>query len=145
MSDVPVTMTLAMVEHGLREDVAGAITDSHAAAALRAALTMVRNVRAELEAGNGWKVDILTTARPLAARWPDAVRAFAPEAADRAAARYFEMTGGAHVERSYELLLDMAKICIEAVWTQPAPDRALLAELRRVSRLDAEARAAIAR
>ncbi len=145
MTDMPTPDALAMVEHGLRNDVFPTIEDAHAGAALRAALTIVGNVRAQLEAGNRWQRAVLDAALPVACDWPEAIRKYQPEVADRVAGCLARARSAAEPVAGEAQLMLASRLCLTELWRQPSPDAALLHSLRRVTRLDAEARAEIAR
>jgi hypothetical protein len=145
MTDIAMTLALEMVEDGLRQDVLPLVADSNAAAALRAAVAIVGNVRAELESNQGWRREVLAEALPLADRWPEAIRATAPDTADQVARHLDRARSLTDSARAHEHLLAAAQCCLVELWRHHEPDRELLAALRRVTRRDAEARAAVAR
>ena len=143
MTDIAASTALEMVERGLRQDVLPLVSDEHAAAALRAALTIVGNVRARIEAGDGPFREVLTTALPVADGWAEAIASASPATAEqvRPLIEGARTSAGTNPAAARESLLRAAQLCLSATWDAGDPDRELLAALRQVTRLDAEAQA----
>jgi hypothetical protein len=143
MTDVDPALALEMVERGLRLDVLPQVGDEHAAAALRAALTIVANVRVRLETGDRALREVLSAALPGADRWADAITAVSPDAAEQVRQLVERARASADTEpvTARESLLHAAQVCFTAIWRDGVPDPDLLAALRRVTRLDASAHA----
>ncbi len=144
MTDLPLPQALAMVEHGLLADVLPAVQDAHAGAALRAALTIIANVRAQLQGGDRWQRGVLDVALPVASSWPEAARHHLPQVADRVSRCLAEAGAAIEPAEGESQLMQAAQLCLTELWRQPSPDPDLLHSLRQVTRMDAEARAALA-
>ncbi|HTK61480.1 MAG TPA: hypothetical protein VL595_03855 [Pseudonocardia sp.] len=139
MSDVDPALALAMVERGLRLDVLPLVADEHAAAALRAALTIVGNVRVRLEIGDRALREVLSTALPVAEGWAAAISSPGTAEEVRHLVERARASAGTEPVVARESLLRAAQLCFTATWHGGKPDLDLLAGLRRVTRLDAQA------
>ena len=141
MTDIDPSLALEMVERGLRLDVLPLVDDEHAASALRAALTIVGNVRVRLQVGDRAVRELLATALPVADGWADAISS--PDMGEEVRQLVERARASADAEpvTARESLMGAAQLCLAATWRDGEPDPDLLAGLRRVTRLDAQAHA----
>ncbi|WP_132431942.1 hypothetical protein [Pseudonocardia endophytica] len=129
------------MERGLRADVLPHVVDPHGNASLRAALTILSNIRLEIDRGAARDRATVIAALPDAGTWPDTLRTWSEEAADHVA----DLVARAEAETesgpalARQSLLAAAQLCCQQVWQHDADGSGLLRSVRRVLRIDAEA------
>jgi hypothetical protein len=149
MSEVPYELALRTVSQGLQEDVLPGLDDPHAAASMKAALGILRNVAAGLAGGEEAARALLAAGIDPARGWAHALEPTEPDVAARVALLTKQATNAAERDplAAREALLKAARLTVHAVWANPTlrRDPALLASVRRICRQDVEARLALSR
>jgi hypothetical protein len=149
MKEVPYELALRTVYEGLQADVLPALEDPHAAATMKAALGILRNVAAGLGGGEEAARALLAAGIEPARGWAHALEPTEPDVAARVAllARQAADLSERDPLGAREALLSATRLTVHAIWANPTlrGDQALLASVRRISRQDVEARLALSR